>query len=68
MDDIEYFTCECVYHKYGYVLCPTCADILGARKRSIFVNRWQRRKQCDSNDCQQTESTDLNGTIPKHDN
>jgi len=56
MEDIEYFNCECMYHKYGYVLCPTCADILGASK------------QCDTNDCQQTESKDLKGTVLKHDN
>ena len=63
MGDIEYFVCECVYHKYGYVLCRTCASIIGARKRSVFVNRWHRYKR----NCQTDESNDIVGPVPKHD-
>ena len=62
MDDIEYFTCECVYHQHGYILCATCANIFGIHE-SVFLKRWnryKRREPKEPNDSQQTESKEFN--------
>ena len=67
MNNIEYFTCECVYHKYGYVLCSTCAVILEAPKRSVFVKRWRNRRKSRDNNTQ-SDLNDFNPPVSKHDN
>ena len=46
--DIEYFNCECVYGKSGYILCKQCKIIEEADKNEfikINVKRWKNRQQ-----------------------
>ena len=41
MTENEYFTCQCVYTHYGYILCDTCAVITG-EKKAILAKRWNK--------------------------
>lgn len=42
MTENEYFTCQCVYSHYGYILCDTCAVITGEKKKPILAKRWKK--------------------------
>ena len=50
--DIEYFNCDCVYHKKGVILCKQCEIIEEADKTDYIkfkVKRWgNRSKQRDN--------------------
>ena len=42
MTENEYFTCQCVYSHYGYILCGACAVITGEKKKPILAKRWKK--------------------------
>ena len=44
MDGNQYFECDCIYHRKGFILCDTCAIIVNREQKhddgSIKVKRW----------------------------
>ena len=49
MDDKnEYFVCDCIYHKKGFILCLICEEIINEDNKNddghIKVKRWSKSK------------------------
>ena len=44
MDENQYFECESIYHRKGFILCDVCAIIVNAEQKrddgSVKVKRW----------------------------
>jgi len=49
MDDkTEYFICDCVYHKKGFILCEICEQIINEDNKNddgfVKVKRWKNSR------------------------
>ena len=54
----DYFNCDCVYHKKGFILCKQCEIIEEADKTDyikIKVKRWGNRSKQNDNQKKQTK-------------
>ena len=44
----EYFKCDCVYHRKGYILCNNCIEWINEDNKNddgfIKVKRWKNNK------------------------
>jgi len=61
--DNEYFDCDCVYGKNGYILCKMCEIINEVDKNEfikIKVKRWKNRGKQNDNKKKQTNGENEN--------
>ena len=55
MDDKnEYFVCDCIYHKKGFILCLICEEIINSDNKKddgyIKAKRWNKSKPYKQNE------------------
>ena len=55
MDDKnEYFICECIYHRKGFILCSICEKNINEDNKNddghIKVKRWSKSKPYKQNE------------------
>lgn len=66
MDDKnEYFKCDCVYHRKGYILCENCIKWINEDSKNddgfIKVKRWSRYETEDNKHDLRTRSKTTKG-------